>query len=230
MILQLRQLSKKYGTQQAVDSVNFSIEKGEIVGFLGPNGAGKTTTMKIITGSIPADEGEVIVGNYEMSREPLKVKSLIGYLPENNPLYEDMYVAEYLEYVAGIYLKGEVRERVRETIAQTGLLPEVHKKIGQLSKGYRQRVGLAQAMIHRPELLILDEPSSGLDPLQIDEINRLLLSLSPDRAILFSSHTLSEVSAICTRILIIHRGKIVADRPAGEIEDLGKLFRELTSS
>ena len=198
------------------------------MGFLGPNGAGKSTVMKLITGSLPMDSGSVVVSGYDLRCNALKAKSHIGYLPENNPLYDDMYVPEYLDYVAGLYRLDNRKARIAEIIRQTGLQPEAHKKIEQLSKGYRQRAGLAQALIHRPDVLVLDEPLSGLDPNQTDEINRLLLSLHSDKAILFSSHTLSEVVNICTRIVFIVRGEIVADLPRNEIADLEILFKELT--
>ena len=215
MVLDVQNISKNYGRQAAVKAVSFSIEKGEIVGFLGVNGAGKSTTMKIIAGCMLPDSGTV-------------VKSSLGFLPEDNPLYDEMYVPEYLRYVAGLYALTHPKEKVEEIIQQTGLHPERHKRIEQLSKGYRQRVGLAQAIIHQPELLLLDEPTAGLDPNQTKEIHAFLLSLSQEKGILFSSHTLSEVATICTRILFIHQGKIVADRPRNEIEDLETLFAELT--
>jgi len=227
-MLEAKNISKNYGSQPAVKNVSFSIQRGEIVGFLGPNGAGKSTTLKLIAGSLPMDSGSVFISGYDLRSDVLKAKSHIGYLPENNPLYDDMYVPEYLDYVAGLYLLDNRKERIAEIIRQTGLQPEAHKKIEQLSKGYRQRVGLAQALIHRPDVLVLDEPLSGLDPNQTDEINRLLLSLHSDKAILFSSHTLSEVASICTRIVLIVRGEIVADLPRNEIEDLEVLFKELT--
>ncbi len=221
MVLEAQHISKKYNTQQVLNDISFDAKKGEIIGFLGPNGAGKTTTMKIITGCLDADEGNVLVK-----------KKGIGYLPENNPLYEEMYVAEYLEYVAKLYAPdlpaNKIREQVKTTIEQVGLKPEAHKQISKLSKGYKQRVGLAQAIIHNPDLLILDEPTSGLDPNQTDEIKNLLLELSKDKAILFSSHTLTEVASICTRIIIIHKGNIVADKSIDETGDLEGLFKSLT--
>ena len=232
MILEVQHISKKYGKQKVLNDISFHVKKGEIIGFLGPNGAGKTTTMKIITGCLDADEGNVFIENYDISKETLKAKKLIGYLPEDNPLYEEMYVAEYLEYITKLYAPGlplnDVREQVKKTIAQTGLRPEAHKQISKLSKGYKQRVGLAQAIIHNPDLLILDEPISGLDPNQIDEIKNLLFELSEDKAILFSSHTLAEVASICTRIIIIHKGNIVTDKLIGEIDNLEVLFKSLT--
>ena len=227
-MLAAKNIFKSYGSQPAVNNVSFSIGRGEIVGFLGPNGAGKTTTLKLVTGSLPMDSGSVVVSGYDLQRDSLKAKSLIGYLPENNPLYDDMYVPEYLGYVAGLYLLDNRKIRIAEIIRQTGLQPEAHKKIEQLSKGYRQRVGLAQALIHRPDVLVLDEPLSGLDLNQTDEINRLLLSLHSDKAILFSSHTLSEVANLCTRIVFILRGEIAADLPRNEIDNLEILYKELT--
>jgi len=232
MILEVQHIFKKYGKQKVLNDVSFHAEKGEIIGFLGPNGAGKTTTMKIITGCLDADEGNVFIENCDISKETLKAKNLMGYLPEDNPLYEEMYVAEYLEYITKLYLPdlpaNDIREQVKKTIEQVGLKPEAHKQISKLSKGYKQRVGLAQAIIHNPDLLILDEPISGLDPNQIDEIKNLLFELSKDKAILFSSHTLAEVASICTRIIIIHKGNIVADKLIGEIDDLEVLFKSLT--
>ncbi|MDR2805923.1 MAG: ABC transporter ATP-binding protein [Dysgonamonadaceae bacterium] len=226
-MLEVKNISKKYGSQIAVGNISFSVARGEIVGFLGPNGAGKSTTLNVIAGSLPMDSGSVVISGYDLQREPLKAKARIGYLPENNPLYDDMYVLEYLDYVAGLYCLDNRDARVDEIIRQTGLQPEAHKKIEQLSKGYRQRVGLAQALIHQPDVLVLDEPSSGLDPNQTDEINDLLVRLKPEKAILFSSHTLSEAATLCTRIVFIHRGTIVADVPRNEISDLDVLFRQL---
>jgi ABC-2 type transport system ATP-binding protein len=227
IVLEVKNISKKYGSQIAVGNISFSVARGEIVGFLGPNGAGKSTTLNVIAGSLPMDSGSVVISGYDLQREPLKAKARIGYLPENNPLYDDMYVLEYLDYVAGLYCLDNRDARVDEIIRQTGLQPEAHKKIEQLSKGYRQRVGLAQALIHQPDVLVLDEPSSGLDPNQTDEINDLLVRLKPEKAILFSSHTLSEAATLCTRIVFIHRGTIVADVPRNEISDLDVLFRQL---
>ena len=229
LMLEVKNISKSYGSQPAVKNVSFSIGRGEIVGFLGPNGAGKSTTLKLITGSLPMDSGSVVISGYDLQRDALKAKSHTGYLPENNPLYDDMYVPEYLEYAAGLYRLDNRKERISEMIRQTGLQAESHKKIEQLSKGYRQRLGLAQALIHQPDVLVLDEPLSGLDPNQTDEINRLLLSLHADKAILFSSHTLSEVASICTRIVFILRGEIVTDLPRNEIDNLEILFKELSN-
>ncbi|MDR0428371.1 MAG: ABC transporter ATP-binding protein [Dysgonamonadaceae bacterium] len=229
MILELKNISKSYGSRCAVNKLSFSIDKGEIVGFLGPNGAGKSTAMKIITGVQPADEGSVTINGVDLRKNPLEAKSHTGFLPEDNPLYTDMYVSEYLEYVAGIYSLKNRKEAVGRILSQTGLDSEANKKIEQLSKGYKQRVGLAQAIIHRPDLLILDEPTSGLDPIQTEEIHRLLLSIGANKGILFSSHTLSEVETVCTRILLLHKGKIKADIPRSEIGDLKTLFKELTA-
>jgi len=232
MVLEVQHISKKYGKQKVLNDISFHATKGEIIGFLGPNGAGKTTTMKIITGCLDADEGNVFIENYDISKEKLKAKKLIGYLPEDNPLYEEMYVVEYLEYIAKLYISGipvnNLKELVKMTIEQVGLKSEAHKQISKLSKGYKQRVGLAQTIIHNPDLLILDEPSSGLDPNQTDEIKNLLFELSKDKTILFSSHTLAEVASICTRVIIIHKGNIVADKLTGEIDDLEVLFKSLT--
>ncbi len=227
MVLDVRSLVKRYGAQQVVNNVSFQAGKAEIIGFLGPNGAGKSTTMKIITGCIQSDQGYVYIDGFDIVKDDLKAKKQIGYLPENNPLYDDMYIAEYLEYVSGLYDRNH-KETVQTVIAKTGLKPEAHKLISQLSKGYKQRVGLAQAIIHDPALLILDEPMSGLDPNQMDEIKALLRQLSPGKTILFSSHTLAEVASICTRIIIIHQGNIVADKLIDEIPDLEYLFKTLT--
>ena len=228
MSFQVDHISKRYGTQQVLDQVSFSIGKGEMVGFLGTNGAGKSSTMKIITGAIAADEGNVWIDGQKMSLHSVSLKKRIGYLPEGNPLHKEMYVAEYLIHIADLYHLKNKKKLVATVIEQTGLAPEMHKKIGLLSKGYQQRVGIAQAIIHNPDILILDEPVSGLDPNQIEEIHTLLSSLSANKAILFSSHTLSEVAVICTRVILIHRGKIVADQFIGEVNDLDGWFKMLT--
>jgi ABC-2 type transport system ATP-binding protein len=230
MILEVQNISKSYGSQQAVKNVSFSIAKGEIVGFLGLNGAGKSTTMQMITGCIPFDAGQVKIAGTDLRQKPLKAKFSVGFLPEDNPLYGEMYITEYLEYVAGLYAMKNAKEKVKKVIQQTGLQTEILKKIEQLSKGYKQRVGLAQAIIHQPDLLVLDEPTAGLDPKQTEEINHLLLDLSRERGILFSSHTLSEAASICTRILFIHKGEIVADFLKNKIENLEVLFKELTKN
>ncbi|GAJ13209.1 unnamed protein product, partial [marine sediment metagenome] len=213
-------ITKLYGAQKALDEVSFRIKSGEVVGFLGPNGAGKSTMMKIITGYLPPSSGTVVVNNLDVMEHPLEVKKQIGYLPENNPLYHEMYVREYLKFVAGIYKLGnQTKQRMEEIIRQTGLEPEQKKKIGALSKGFRQRVGLAQALIHDPQVLILDEPTSGLDPNQIVEIRNLISEAGKEKTVLLSTHIMQEVEAICDRIIIIHNGKIVADDAKGDIFD-----------
>lgn len=211
MGIKVQDITKVYGKEKALDGVSFSIETGEIVGFLGPNGAGKTTMMKIITGFIPQTSGEVTVNGLSVLTNSLKVKKQIGYLPENNPLYDELYVREYLRYVAGLYKTVNKRERMEEIIEMTGLHDEQKKKIGQLSKGFKQRVGLAQALIHDPEVLILDEPTSGLDPNQIIEIRNLISRVGKQKTVLLSTHIMQEVEAICDRVIIIKEGRIVAD-------------------
>jgi ABC-2 type transport system ATP-binding protein len=211
MSIKVSNLSKNYGAQKAVNNISFSVSKGEIVGFLGPNGAGKSTTMKIITGYLACDGGGVEVCNEKVNTSSLSTKKKIGYLPEANPLYFDMYVREYLEFIAGVHKMDHPKNRIEETIATVGLTLEANKKIGQLSKGYKQRVGLAAALIHNPEVLILDEPTSGLDPNQIVEIRDVIKRLGKDKTVLFSSHILQEVQAICDRVIIINKGNIVAD-------------------
>jgi ABC-2 type transport system ATP-binding protein len=213
------QLTKLYGAQRAVDDLSFEVKPGEILGFLGPNGAGKTTTMKIITCYLTPSAGQVSLDQYNVTEHPMEVRRAIGYLPEHNPLYLDMYVKEFLDFAARIYrLPAKTRtQRIREVIDRTGLGLEQHKKIGMLSKGYRQRVGLAQALIHDPRVLILDEPTTGLDPNQIVEIRALIKEVGKDKTIIFSSHILSEVEAIADRVIIIHRGKLVADKPTAEL-------------
>lgn len=206
---------KHYGVQQALNNVSFTIAKGEIVGFLGPNGAGKSTMMKILTGYIPQSEGSASISGNDVNKAPLKVKAILGYLPENNPLYVDMYVREYLEFVAGTY--GAPKSRVDELIALTGLDPEKHKLIGQLSKGYRQRVGLAAALIHDPEVLILDEPTTGLDPNQLIEIRNLIKKVGKEKTVMLSTHIMQEVEQLCDRVIIINKGEIVADKPIADI-------------
>ena len=213
MAIRVENLTKTYGNQHAVDDVSFEIQSGQVVGFLGPNGAGKTTTMKILTCFIPQTSGSAFVCGEDVAKNPLAVKRKIGYLPETNPLYTHMYVREYLNFVAGMYgIKGQpAEERVNEMITITGLTPEQHKKIGQLSKGYRQRVGIAQAMLHDPEVLILDEPTSGLDPNQLVEIRDLIVRLGEKKTVMLSSHIMQEIEAVCDRVIIIKDGKIVAD-------------------
>ena len=214
-------VTKKYGSQKAVDNISVHVNTGEVLGFLGPNGAGKTTTMKIITGLIAPNRGEARVGNFSVTEQPDEVKKLIGYLPENNPLYPEMPVIDYLAFTAALQgvPKARINERIYEMIKLCGLNAEKHKKIGELSKGYRQRVGLAQAMIHDPQVLILDEPTTGLDPNQIVEIRRLIKELGKEKTVILSTHILPEVEATCDRILIISKGKIVAD---GTSENLRK--------
>ena len=235
MSIKIQNLSKVYGTQRAVDDISFEVAKGEIVGFLGPNGAGKSTTMKILTGYVPATDGSAEVNGFDVKISPMQVKSSIGYLPEHNPLYLDMYVREFLEFTGSLYsLKGKTLQiKVAETIEMVGLGLEKHKKIGQLSKGYRQRVGLAQALIHNPDVLILDEPTTGLDPNQLVEIRDLIKSVGKNKTVILSTHIMQEVEAICDRVVIINRGKIVANGTLSELKQGGKgiedVFRELTT-
>ncbi len=211
MSITVKNLTKIYGEQKAVDNISFTVNKGEIVGFLGPNGAGKSTTMKMITGYLQPDSGDITVSNVDVTKDPLAAKKKVGYLPESNALYYDMYVKEYLDFVADIHSIGNKKEAINNVIEQVGLTKEKTKKIGQLSKGYKQRVGLAAALLHNPEVLILDEPTSGLDPNQIIEIRNVIKEQGKDKLVLFSSHILQEVEAICDRVIIINRGKIVAD-------------------
>jgi ABC-2 type transport system ATP-binding protein len=218
MSIEVSHLTKFYGEQAAVNDISFSVGKGEIVGFLGPNGAGKSTTMKIITGFIPSTSGEVKVCGIPVDIDSLETRKKIGYLPENNPLYLDMYVREYLEFVGKIYHVPNLKKRVDEMIKQVGLEVEQNKKIGMLSKGYRQRVGLAQAIIHDPEVLILDEPTSGLDPNQLVEIRELIRQIGKSKTVMLSTHIMQEVEAICDRVIIIKTGKIVADNTASELQ------------
>jgi ABC-2 type transport system ATP-binding protein len=211
MSIRLHRVSKKYGDQQAVNQISFEVSKGQVVGFLGPNGAGKSTTMKMITGIIQPDEGCIEVCGMEVIGESLATKKRIGYLPEHNPLYLDMYVREYLAMIASFHGMREADKKMQEAIERTGLLLEANKEIGQLSKGYKQRVGIAAAILHDPEVLILDEPTSGLDPNQILEIRSLIRQLGKEKTVLFSSHILQEVEAICDHVIIIHKGNIVAN-------------------
>jgi len=204
-------LTKNYGSQKAVNQVSFTVNKGEIVGFLGPNGAGKSTTMKMITGYLESDEGEIKVCGMSVYLEQVETKKKIGYLPEANPLYLEMYVKEYLAFIAGLHKINNPEKRISEVIQLVGLGPESGKKIGQLSKGYKQRVGLAAALVHDPEVLILDEPTSGLDPNQIIEIREVIKKLGENKTVLFSSHIMQEVEAICDRVIIINKGNIVAN-------------------
>jgi len=219
MSVEIKQITKLFGKQKALDDVGFSINKGELVGFLGPNGAGKSTLMKIITGFLSADAGEVFVEGEKTGPKNLEIRKNIGYLPEHNPLYTDLYVREFLEITAGLYRLKNVKNRVAEMVELTGLGDEQHKKIRALSKGYRQRVGLAQALIHNPPVLILDEPTTGLDPNQIGEIRQLISQISREKTVMISSHIMQEVEAICNRIIIINHGKIVADGGIDQIRN-----------
>ena len=220
MSIQVNNITKLYGEQKALDEISFNIHSGEIVGFLGPNGAGKSTMMKIITCFIPQTSGSVKVCDLDIVEQSIDVRRKVGYLPENNPLYLDMYVKEYLEFAGGVHKIKNLKSRVDEMIDITGLEVEKKKKIGQLSKGYRQRVGLAQALIHNPEVLILDEPTSGLDPNQIMEIRDLIRNIGKEKTVMLSTHIMQEVEAICDRVIIINKGKIVADAPTKEIPSL----------
>lgn len=211
MSITVKNLTRMYGEQKAVNNISFTIQPGEIVGFLGPNGAGKSTTMKMITGYLQPSAGEIEVSGIDVKKDALQVKKKIGYLPESNSLYYDMYVREYLAFVADVHKVDGKAKRIDDVIALTGLTPESRKRIGQLSKGYKQRVGLAAALIHDPEVLILDEPTSGLDPNQIVEIRNVIREQGKDKLVLFSSHILQEVEAICDRVIIINKGEIVAD-------------------
>ncbi len=222
MSIEVNKLTKIYGNQKAVDNISFKVQKGEIVGFLGPNGAGKSTTMKMITGYLKPDNGEAMVSGIPVSSNPIETKRRIGYLPEANALYYDMYVREYLQFIAEVHHVKDARNRIEEMIKLTGLTGESNKKTGQLSKGYKQRVGLAAALIHDPEVLILDEPTSGLDPNQIMEIREVIRMQGENKTVLFSSHILQEVEAICDRVIIINKGKIVADDQLKNLQQLNK--------
>ena len=214
MSISISGVTKKYGEQTVLNNISFEIGEGEVVGFLGPNGAGKTTTMKIIAGALPYHNGSVRVCNMEVRDNFLTTNALVGYLPEQNPLYQDMYVKEYLAFVADVHGITKNREQlIDELVEKVGLTPEYHKKIGQLSKGYRQRVGLAQALVPNPRVLILDEPTTGLDPNQLEEIRNLIRELGKDRTVLLSTHIMQEIKAICNRVIIISKGEIVADYP-----------------
>lgn len=233
MSIFVKEVVKKYGTQTALNGVSFEASKGEIIGFLGPNGAGKSTMMKIITGYIPANKGSVKVCGFDINTHPLEVKKRVGYLPEHNPLYLDMYVREYLTFMGELHKVAQVKKRVDEMIERVGLTQEAHKKIQALSKGYRQRVGLAQAMIHDPEVLILDEPTSGLDPNQIVEIRDVIAAIGKEKTVMLSTHILQEVEAMCSRAIIISKGNVVADAPVKELlsqnQKLEEVFKELTT-
>ncbi|WCM42224.1 gliding motility-associated ABC transporter ATP-binding subunit GldA [Flavobacterium sp. CBA20B-1] len=215
MSIEVQNISKNYGTQKALDALSFTVNKGEIVGFLGPNGAGKSTLMKILTTYIDADNGTAVVNGFNVRTQQKEVQKSIGYLPEHNPLYLDLYVREYLAFNADVYKVD--KKRIKEVIQLTGLTPEAHKKIGQLSKGYRQRVGLATALLHDPEVLILDEPTTGLDPNQLTEIRELIKNIGKNKTVFLSTHIMQEVEAICDRVLIIKKGVLVADNKLQQI-------------
>ncbi len=225
MSISVKHISKSFGTQKALNDVSFEINKGEIVGFLGPNGAGKSTMMKILTTSSLADDGQATVNSFDVQSEKRKVQQCVGYLPEHNPLYLDMYVKEYLQFNAEVY-KIE-KSRIQYVIEQTGLTPEAHKKIGQLSKGYRQRVGLAAALLHDPEVLILDEPTTGLDPNQLLDIRKLIKEIGKQKTIMLSTHIMKEVEAVCDRVIIINKGVVVADKKLEALRDVAEQVIEV---
>ncbi len=220
MSIKVENVTKEYGAQKALDNVSFEVKPGEIVGFLGPNGAGKSTMMKIITCYLPQTVGKVTVGDFDVSKDAMKVKERIGYLPEHNPQYLEMFVKEYLLFVAKLHKVKNPKERVKEMIQLVGLEVEQNKKIEALSKGYRQRVGLAQALMHNPDVLILDEPTTGLDPNQIVEIRNVIKEVGKHKTVMMSTHIMQEVEAICDRVIIINKGKIVADQPTSELQKM----------
>lgn len=226
----INSLTKTYGKQKALDNVSFSIKSGEVVGLLGPNGAGKSTLMKSITGAIFPDSGEIKINDFSVLHQPIETKKRIGFLAENNPLYYEMYVREYLKFVANI--RREKKERIEEVIKRVGLSSESHKKIGQLSKGYKQRVGLAQAILSNPEILILDEPTNGLDPNQILEIRALISEIGKSKTVILSTHIMQEVEALCSRVILLNHGKIISDSPIenfkGQYKNLEDAFHQLT--
>lgn len=217
MSIEISHLTKLYGEQKALDDVTLSVRKGEITGLLGPNGAGKSTLMKIVTCFIPQTSGEVWVEGLNVSDNALEIRKRLGYLPENNPLYPEMYIREYLAFIAGIYAVKNPKSRIEEVIEMTGLGPEIHKTIGKLSKGYRQRVGLAQALLNDPPVLILDEPTSGLDPNQIAEIREVIKKAGKNKTVVMSTHIMQEVEAVCDRVIIINKGRIVADNKTSNL-------------
>jgi ABC-2 type transport system ATP-binding protein len=225
MSITVQNITKSFGTQKALTDVSFSIQKGAVVGFLGPNGAGKSTLMKILTTYQKADSGEAIVNGFDVLTKARAVQKCIGYLPEHNPLYLDLYVKEYLAFNADLYKVS--KDRIEEVVLQTGLTPEAHKKIGQLSKGYRQRVGLAAALLHDPEVLILDEPTTGLDPNQLLEIRKLIKEIGKEKTILLSTHIMKEVEAVCDRVLIINKGVLVADKKLSDLRETAEQIIEV---
>ena len=229
-MIEIKNITKIYDSQKALDNVSFTVGDGEVVGLLGPNGAGKSTLMKILTCFIPPTEGEASVCGHSIYDNPWEVRRNIGYLPEHNPLYLDMYVREFLRFVAGVHELKDVNDRVEDVIARVGLTPESTKKIGQLSKGYRQRVGLAQALIHDPKVLILDEPTTGLDPNQLEEIRTVIREAGKNKVVLLSTHIMQEVEAMCTRAIIINHGKIVSDDAMSNItsQQLTEKFHKVT--
>lgn len=232
MSIRVDKVSKVYGAQKALNGISFEVPSGQIAGFLGPNGAGKSTMMKILTAFLPPTSGTVQVAGHVVSEDPIAVKRVVGYLPEHNPLYLEMYVREFLAFMSKIH--GMARQRIEEVIEQTGLASEAHKKIGALSKGYRQRVGLAHALLHEPQVLILDEPTTGLDPNQIVEIRSLIRSIGTDRTVLFSTHIMQEVELLCDRVIVLNKGTIVADEGIAQLKKRGDsleaVFQQLTSS
>lgn len=232
MSIRVDKVSKVYGVQKALNDISFEVPSGQIAGFLGPNGAGKSTMMKILTAFLPPTSGAVEVAGHRVSEDPISVKRAVGYLPEHNPLYLEMYVREFLAFMAKIHVKS--KQRIEEVIEQTGLASEAEKKIGALSKGYRQRVGLAHALLHEPQVLILDEPTTGLDPNQIVEIRSLIRSIGADRTVLFSTHIMQEVEQLCDRVIVLNKGTIVADEGIAQLKKRGDsleaVFQQLTSS
>ncbi|PQJ75958.1 multidrug ABC transporter ATP-binding protein [Polaribacter gangjinensis] len=236
MSIKVTSVSKKYGTQKVLNDISFDAKNGEIIGFLGPNGAGKSTMMKILTGYLKPDEGEVLINDIDVLKNPLQAQKTIGYLPEHNALYTDMYVREYLHFCATIYKiidfkNGSVKEQIETCLEKVGLQVEAHKKIHQLSKGYQQRVGIAAAILHNPSVLILDEPTTGLDPNQLVEIRTLIKELRKDKTVLFSTHILQEVEAVCDRVLIINKGTLLLNEPIKNLKgkSLEAIFRETTT-
>jgi len=236
MSIKVKELSKYFGQQKAVDSISFEVEPGKILGFLGPNGAGKSTTMRMLTGYLNSTSGTVEINGEVINTNAINIRKEIGYLPENTPLYLDMYVKEFLSFVGETYRLNNLTESVDEVIKQVGLTPEQHKKIGTLSKGYKQRVGIAQAIIHHPKVLILDEPTSGLDPNQLADVRKLIKELGKDKTIIISTHIMQEVEAICDDVIIINKGKIVANDSLLSLKEkhapqsLEEIFKKLTNN